>query len=130
MPRPIERKAIEVVMRYEKREGRDPLIVSKRGVGYDIKSNSRMIEVKGVGESWQTYNWQSLYRNEIECLNENPKDFYLYIVKFKDKNSDEVTGFYAIKGKDLKAKFRVEIETYGVRPISRSSLKEFLKDWK
>jgi len=89
-----------------------------------------MIEVKGVGESWRTYNWQSLYKNEVECLNNDPKDFYLYIIKFKDTNSDEVVGFYIVPGIDLKAKFRIEIETYSLRPISETNLKEFLRDWK
>lgn len=127
MVKSTEQKAIEIVMEYEKREGRNPVIVSRKGVGHDIESDSRMIEVKGIGESWRTYNWQSLYKNEVECLNNNPKNFYLYIVKFKDKNSNEVAGFYIISGVDLKAKFRIEIETYGIRPISENCLKEFLR---
>jgi len=130
MAKSTEQKAIEIVMEYEKREGRNPRIVSREGVGHDIESNDRMIEVKGVGESWRTYNWQSLYKNEVECLNNDPKDFYLYIIKFKDTNSDEVVGFYIVPGIDLKAKFRIEIETYSLRPISETNLKEFLRDWK
>ncbi|OGZ56687.1 MAG: hypothetical protein A3H64_03030 [Candidatus Ryanbacteria bacterium RIFCSPLOWO2_02_FULL_45_11c] len=129
MAKQAEQKAIEIVMEYEKRKGRNPLIVSRRGVGHDIESDGRMIEVKGIGESWLTYTWQSLYKNEVECLNNNPKDFYLYIVKFKDKNSDEIVGFYIIPGIDLKSKFRIEVETYGIRPVSKHSLKEFSKDW-
>ena len=41
-------------MDYEKAQGRNPVVVSKKGLGYDIESSGRMIEVKGVGESWKT----------------------------------------------------------------------------
>jgi len=123
------KKAIEFVLDYEIKQGRNPEDVStnKEHSGYDVKSDDRMIEVKGVGESWKTYTWQSLYKTEVECLNNNPNSFYLYIVKFRNKESDEVVGFYIIPGVDLKSKFRIEIENYGLRPISENTLKEFLR---
>ena len=42
-----EQLAIELVMAYERKQGRNPENVSRKGVGYDIKSNDRLIEVKG-----------------------------------------------------------------------------------
>jgi hypothetical protein len=126
------KKAIDLVLDYERKQGRNPEDVSnnRKHPGYDIKSNNRMIEVKGVGESWNTYNWQSLYRTEYECLKNNPSNFYLYIVKFIDKESDKVEGFYIIPGTELESpKFRIEVETYGISPLSKRRLSEFLQDW-
>ncbi len=44
----------------------------KKHRGYDVKSDNRMIEVKGVGESWTTYNWQSLHKTKVACLKRSP----------------------------------------------------------
>jgi len=128
----IERskKAIELVLNYERNQGRDAKDVSndRAHPGYDVISDNRLIEVKGIGESWNTYNWQPLYRTERECLRNNPEKFYLYIIKFKDRESEQVEGFYIIPGTDLESpKFHVEVETYSVSPISKKHLIEFLK---
>jgi len=123
------KKAIEFSLNYERSQGRNPedFSMDRKHPGYDIKSDERLIEVKGVGESWRTYNWQSLYKTERECLRKNPNNFYLYIVKYEDKESDKVEGFYIIPGVELESKFHIEVETFGIRPISKSSLKEFLR---
>jgi uncharacterized protein DUF3883 len=96
---------MEVVIRYEIGQGRTPKDVSKVGVGYDIESDGRKIEVKGIGESWKTYTWQPLYPTEVECLNNNSKDFFLYIVKLTDIGEHTL---YVIPGKDLLEKFQVK----------------------
>jgi len=116
-----EKKAIEIVMDYERKSGRHPKNVSKTGCGYDIESDNRFIEVKGIGENWRTYTWQSLYPSEVDCLNKNPENFYLYIVKFDDKSHD----LYIIPGPDLKTKFSIKITAYALTPISRKKLSEF-----
>lgn len=122
-------KAIKFVLGYEKDQDREPEDVSanRKHSGYDVKSGNRMIEVKGVGESWRTYNWQSLHKTEVECLKGSPNDFYLYIVKFKDKESDEVVGFYVIPGLELlnTTNFRIGVENYGLRPISQRKLSKY-----
>jgi len=118
---------MEVVRRYEIREGRRPKDVSKEGVGYDIESDGRKIEVKGVVESWKTYTWQALYPSQVECLNKNPQEFFLYIVKFTD--AEEHT-LYVIPGKDLLEKFQVRIASYQLTPISQQKLREFIRDGK
>lgn len=123
MAKSIEQKAIEIVKAHEVAEGRNPINVSKRGVGYDIESSGRMIEVKGVSERWKGYTWQSLYPSEVECLNRNTKNFYLYIVKFDDdKNS-----LYVIPGNKLKEEFKCKVTAYALTPISRRRLKQFLR---
>ena len=47
-------KTIAFVLEFEKAQGREPLDVSsdKRHRGYDVKSDHRMIEVKGATESY------------------------------------------------------------------------------
>jgi len=122
MTESIERRAIEIVRLYETAEGRNPINVSKKGVGYDIESSGRMIEVKGVSESWKTYNWQSLFPSEVECLNRNTKNFYLYIVKFESNENS----LYIIPGDSLIKEFKRKITAYALTPISRKKLKEFL----
>ncbi len=124
------KKAIEFVLDYEKKRGRNPedVSINREHVGYDIKSDNRKIEVKGIGESWASYNWQALYKTERECLKQNPSDFYLYIVKFVDKKADIIEGFYIIPGTDLESqKFNTAVETYRLSPISKDHLKEFLR---
>lgn len=129
-PHERARRAIEFVLCYEKKQERAPKDVSanKDHLGYDVKSGNRMIEVKGVGESWQTYTWQCLHQTEVACLKRHPSDFYLYLVKFKDTGSDEVVGFYVIPGTELsnETNFRIEVENYRLRPISQRKLSKYL----
>ncbi|TES96442.1 DUF3883 domain-containing protein [Patescibacteria group bacterium] len=126
MAKTIEQKAMETVIAYEIAEGQNPVNVSKKGVGYDIKSGNRMIEVKGVSENWKTYTWQSLYPSEVKCLGKNAKNFFLYIVKFDgDKSS-----LYVIPGDRLKKEFRYKVAAYALTPISRKKLKQFLQTQK
>lgn len=125
-------EAIKFVLDYEKKESSGTDIIedvssNKEHRGYDIKSGSKMIEVKGIGESWSAYNWQSLYKTERECLRKNPNDFYLYIVKFINTQSSKIEGLYVIPGIDLEREFRIEVETYGIRPVSKKSLMKFLQ---
>lgn len=123
MKKSVEQKAIEIVKAYETAEGRNPINVSKKGVGYDIESDGRKIEVKGVSESWKTYTWQSLHPSEVECLDRNTENFYLYIVKFDDNKSS----LYIIPGDKLKEEFKCRVTAYALTPISRKKLKQFLR---
>ncbi|MBI2626302.1 MAG: DUF3883 domain-containing protein [Candidatus Nealsonbacteria bacterium] len=123
MVRLFEQKAIKIVRAYEIANRRNPINVSKNGVGYDIESSGRKIEVKGISESWKTYTWQSLYSSEVECLDRDTKNFYLYLVKFDDDKSS----LYIIPGDELKKKFKIKIIDYALTPISRKKLREFLK---
>lgn len=78
MPNSVEEKAMEIVMRYEKTQGRKPKDVSKTKSGFDIKSGKRCIEVKGQSNKRATWIWisNSIVRN----LGKNLSNYYIYIV--------------------------------------------------
>src|SRR3989344_8539144 len=79
MPNDVEQKAMKVVVRYEKRRtGKDPKDVSGTGCGYDIKSGSRFIEVKGFYN--ERYPSLSLYKKLKEQLGERINRYYIYVV--------------------------------------------------
>ena len=85
--------------------------------------------MKGVSEQWKTYTWQGIHRTEYECFQSDPDNFYLYIVRYSEKNSDNIVGFYVISGSELAIKFRMQVESYGLRPISQAKLAEYLIDY-
>lgn len=74
-------KEMELVMEYEKRQGRNPVDVSRKYVGYDIKSNDRLIEVKKRDIK---YGFLYITKNEFTTFLEN-KNAYLYLVYYRDK---------------------------------------------
>ena len=121
----VEQKAIDIVMAYEEKQGRNPHIVSGKGCGYDIESDGRYIEVKGSSESWDTYNWLCLYPTEVDCLRKFSNNFYLYIVKMDRKNLSENFNLYVIPGKSLLEKFNIKVTAYSLSPISQRKLKEY-----
>lgn len=121
----VEQRAIEVVVKYEKEQGRNPVHVSGKGCGYDIKSDNRFIEVKGSSESWVSYNWLCLYPTEVDCLRKFPGNFYLYIVRLDRKDLGGKYDLYIISGKELLEKFNIKVTAYSLSPISQRKLKEF-----
>lgn len=79
----IEKKAIKFVMEYEKKQGKNPVDVSRDGVGYDIKSNSHLIEVKGqksIDSSEPRQNWLIFNHRCLRILQQNPKEYFVYFV--------------------------------------------------
>lgn len=83
--RTVEDKAIEVASNFERRNNRSPQLVHKTGVGYDIESDGRKIEVKGrTGED----RFVQLNDENIRAFRKFPHDFWLYIVHF-DKKTEE-----------------------------------------
>jgi hypothetical protein len=121
------RRAVEIVVEYERKKGRQPTDVSKSRdhLGYDILSGTRKIEVKGVAEQWKTYTWQGLYTNEVDCLKADPSNFFLYIVKFVDKDSDSIEDIYIIQGTELMSEFHIEVAMFALAPISRTKLSSY-----
>jgi len=73
-----ERRAVEFVMRYEKNQGRSPNDVGKKKVGYDIKSSSRLIEVKG--QSAKKPDNIFLYNQTLNKLGDQILNYYIYLV--------------------------------------------------
>lgn len=130
----ISDESMRIVSEYETSQGRLPKEVHKSGVGYDILSKDslgeRYIEVKASSELWSSYNWLSLYHNEVKTLNKYPNNFFIYIVKFEldlnNRTADSLKSakheMYIINGKDLLKEFRILPETYSLTPISKRKL--------
>lgn len=73
-----EIQSTKLVMRFERKEGRHPQI-TKRGSGYDIKSDSRCIEVKGKTKS-SLPGSVKMNKSVLRTLGKNVKNYYIYIV--------------------------------------------------
>lgn len=73
-------ESIALVMQYEKEQGRSPIDVSKKYVGYDIKSDNRLIEVK---KREIKYGFLYITHNEFATFQKN-KNAYLYLVYYRD----------------------------------------------
>ena len=119
--------AMDFVLDFEKKQGRHPKDVStdKTVTGCDIISDGRYIEVKGVGESWKTYTWQGIHKTEYDRFRSDTANFFLYIVKFVDKNSTEVESIYIIPGTELESTFSVQVASYAITPISQAKLRKY-----
>lgn len=113
----IEKIAMQKVMDYEKSQGRTPIHQKKRGLGYDVLSDGRKIEVKGTTWKWEKNksSYQYVSDNErrtathvyLVCDVHGKKDlhifemstihnalipeirFMLYFSKCRDKECDE-----------------------------------------
>lgn len=74
-----EAKSIEYVMKYEKSEGRTPQDVSKKRLGYDIKSGNRYIEVKSrPGSKIQPF--ITLHNHLLRSIGRGLSNYYVYLV--------------------------------------------------
>ena len=75
--------AMRAVMELETERGTQPEQVHQRGVGYDIRTDSRQIEVKGrTGDD----HFVALNEENIKAFDKE-ENFWLYIVHF-DKNDN------------------------------------------
>ena len=89
----IEKKAVRVVIEYEKKKGRSPVDVSKQGKGYDIESEDMCIEVKGQSakpDGRPKQNWL-IFDNSCCKTMYKERDYYIYLVfnLSKDKPLEE-----------------------------------------
>ena len=74
-----EELSIKYVMRYERKQGRKPVDVSKKRVGYDIRSGNRYIEVKSrPGSKIQPF--ITLHNALLRTIGKGLANYYLYIV--------------------------------------------------
>ena len=73
-------KEVQLVMKYERRQGRNPEDVSRRYLGYDIKSDDRLIEVKKRAIK---YGFLFMTKNEFLTFQKN-KNAYLYLVYYRE----------------------------------------------
>ena len=70
-----EEEAIRLVMKYEKRQGRNPEDVGKERCGYDIKSGKLLIEVKG--QSTPKPDFVQLYKKTLQKLGDDILKYYI-----------------------------------------------------
>ena len=83
----VDLAAIEIVVQYERREGRVPEVKDHFHPGYDIESKStseaveRVIEVKGLSGSWNDFG-VGVKPRQIEQCRREPDRFWLYVVEF------------------------------------------------
>ena len=75
----VEAAAMQVAMEYERNQSRDPVDVSKTGVGYDVRSEGadgevRYIEVKGHASTGDV----SLYYTEWQMAHRMGEEFFIY----------------------------------------------------
>jgi hypothetical protein len=79
-----EEKSIEYVLKYEKAQGRNPVDVSKKHIGYDIKSGKRFIEVKSRPKE-KVQPFIKLHNALLRTIGVGLANYYLYIVYDIDK---------------------------------------------
>jgi len=82
-----ESRAIDIVKMYESEMGRDPKDVRRDGVGYDVDSSDRKIEVKSFKGSPGAI---ELYETEYDAAKVHGKNFYIYVVYNMLKGSQPV----------------------------------------
>ena len=78
MPNKVEDKAIDFVMKYEQKAGREPRRLPD-GKSYDIKSTQRCIEVKGLTCKDLPSNI-SIHPTILKKLRGDVSHYYIYIV--------------------------------------------------
>ena len=78
MPREVEQKALQIVMKYERKQGRFPKDVSSKRCGYDIESSNRLIEVKE--QSHPSGDFIQLYKKLFVKLAKRISQYYIYVV--------------------------------------------------
>lgn len=74
-----EEKSIKYVLEYEKSQGRKPVDVSKKHIGYDIKSGKRFIEVKSRPKD-KVQPFIKLHNALLRTMGTGLANYYLYIV--------------------------------------------------
>ncbi len=72
-----KKKAIELVVEYEKKQGRNPEVVNKRKFGYNIKSGDRFIDVKIGSKRGDLLVSFTAFKN----LGKSISNYYIYVLK-------------------------------------------------
>lgn len=74
-----EEISIKYVMKYEKAQGRKPIDMSKKRIGYDIKSGNRFIEVKSRPRP-NLFAFITLQDTLLRRLGKGIAHYYIYVV--------------------------------------------------
>ncbi|MEM3116434.1 MAG: DUF3883 domain-containing protein [Candidatus Pacearchaeota archaeon] len=76
------KKAINLIIEYEKKQGRNPEVVNKFKLGYDIKSDNRFIDVKINGKKEKNLLLSFI---KLKKLGKNFLNYYVYIITKEEK---------------------------------------------
>jgi hypothetical protein len=118
-----EEQSIEYVKKFEKSEGRKPIDVSKKLIGYDIKSGNRFIEVKSrPSEKIQPH--ITLHNALLRKLGKGLSRYYIYIVYDMIKNPKLVIVPPEIIFKNLETKVSLLIRRKVYNRIKPKKLKK------
>jgi len=80
-----QEESIKYVIKYERTQGRKPIDVSKKLIGYDVKSGNRYIEVKSrPGSKIQPF--VTLHNALLRKLGRSLAYYYIYLVYDMKKN--------------------------------------------
>lgn len=112
MSKEVENKAMNIVIDYERKQGRKPKDVSQTGCGYDIKSNRRLIEVKGM--SHPTGDFIHLYKKLFVKLGKDVSKYYIYVV-FDIKNKPRlkiITPSIVLGNLEIETSFFLKAKSY------------------
>ncbi len=83
----VEKRAIKAVMKFERKQGRKPVDVHLKFVGYDIKSSGRFIEVKSRANRTPNQIAHVTIENTlIRNLGTGIARYYIYLVAFSANN--------------------------------------------
>jgi hypothetical protein len=72
-----ESRAVDIVMLYEKEMNRDPKDVRKDGVGYDVDSSDRKIEIKSFKRRPGAI---EIYDSQYEAAKKHGEKYFIYVV--------------------------------------------------
>jgi len=118
MPNSVEKRAIRIVMDYERSQRRAPVDVSRERCAYDIKSGDRLIEVKGTKDKKPT--WYYVSPNILNKLGKGVANFYVYIV-YDIKNKPKLK---IMEPDDVFKSMKAEAQFY----IPHSAISKYGKD--
>ncbi len=91
----IENRAVNAIIGFEQQQNRQVCDVRRDGLSYDIKSNDRIIEVKGIEKTLSdSGNWRFIQPKSVQLLLIE-KNFYIYIVD-NLANGIENAGIYIL----------------------------------
>jgi len=77
-----KKKMIDLVVEYEKKQGRNPEVVNKFKNGYDIKSGDRLIDIKINGKKQADL---LLSFSKFKKIGKDISNYYVYLLDGEEK---------------------------------------------
>lgn len=118
-----EEVSIQYVIKYEKSQGRKPVDVSKKLIGYDVKSGNRYIEVKSRPTS-TLQPFITLHNHLLRSIGKGLANYYIYVVYDMRENPKLVIIPPEIVLKNLEIKTSLLIRRRVYNQIGKIKLKK------